>query len=99
MEIRYGKYIVRSDALNLWVEEEYTDKKGNTATKRVAGYARTFQELYESFVNKKIRGAEAETFETLRNEIAEIGRVVENIMKEVNEHEQRSIDRQVDERS
>lgn len=96
MEIRYGKYIVRSDALNLWVEEEYTDRKGEIATKRVAGYARTFPELYKSFVDKKIRGSEAKTFEALREEIAGIAAETMKIMEEVNQYEQRSTDRQAD---
>lgn len=87
MEIKYGKYTVRSDSMNLWVEEEYTDRKGKPAARRVTGYARTFPELYQSFIGKKIRGSEAKTFEELRAEIAEISGEVMKIIEEVKRYE------------
>lgn len=39
MNIDCGKYIIKSDPLNLWVEEKYKTKKGEEATKVVTGYA------------------------------------------------------------
>ena len=65
MEIRIGKYILKSDRFCMWIEEEYEVKEGKTkgkkGTKRVAGYSTTFEQLLRSFVQVKHRDNDAQT--------------------------------------
>lgn len=76
-DIRFGKYIVRSDNYNLWVDEEYIPKKkngepGKMAYKKVAGYSRTFPELYESFVDAKLRSVEGKSVEEFLKAVSDL---------------------------
>ena len=65
MNIRVGKYILRSDPYCLWIEEEYQQKNGKMASKRVAGYASNLNNLLRQFSEKKLYGSDAETIEQL----------------------------------
>ena len=69
MEIRVGRFILRSDTMCYWIEEEYEtkDKKGKTktTTRKVAGYATSLDSLYRQFTAHKHRAAEATTVEEL----------------------------------
>ena len=63
MEVKIGKYIIRSDAYCMWIDEEYEGKtKGGEpklATRQVAGYVRTFEELLANFAEKRMRNSDA----------------------------------------
>lgn len=102
MEIRVGKYIMRSDRYSLWIDEEYETKdakgRAKTATRRVAGYSRTLEQLYKSFAQHKYRASEAETvkellkvFQQTEADILEMRktatqknfRIIRNIAKEI----------------
>lgn len=106
MEIRVGRYILRSDQYALWIEEEYegTDSKGRkkVATRRVAGYASTLNNLYRQFVEHKHKASEATTVAELIKEMKEIAADIEAIKKTATkEHftKMRRIDKQVKERN
>ena len=49
MEIVCGKYVLKSDNLNMWVEELYTAKNGEAASRVVTGYHRDCGHLLDSF--------------------------------------------------
>lgn len=85
MEIRVGKYIMKSDFYCMWIEEEYEgkDKKGNvkTYTRRVAGYSMNFDQLMKSFCEHKYRGSGAEDLRDLLKELAQIQEDMEAFRK------------------
>lgn len=74
MEVKIGKYIIKSDAYCMWMEEEYAGKtKGGAekvATRQVAGYVKTFEQLLENFMEKRIRNSDAIEVEEVLKEFA-----------------------------
>ena len=76
MEIRVGKYILRSDGYCFWIEEEYIgkDTKGREkkATRRVTGYASSIENLIRQFVEHKHKAIEADTMTKLIRELKQI---------------------------
>ena len=85
MEIKIGRYILKSDGLCCWLEEEYEGKtatgKVKKATRRVAGYAGNFSILLRQFVEHKHRASEATTVEELLREMKQIAEDTEAIKK------------------
>ena len=85
MDIRIGKYILRSDSLCFWLEEEYEgkDAKGRPKkqTRRVAGYASTLDNLYRQFVEHRHKASEATTVAELIKEMKETAVDIEAIKK------------------
>lgn len=80
MKIRVGKYILRSDPYCMWIDEEYEQKNGKTAVKRVAGYSPSLTTLLRSFRQKKVLSSDAESLE----ELIEALRLVMTDMDELN---------------
>ena len=77
MELRVGKFILRSDMYCLWIDEEYTSKgkdgkPGKKQTRRVAGYAPNIDILVRQFVAHKHMASEATTVEELVKEMKQI---------------------------
>lgn len=72
MNIKVGKYILRSDQYCMWVEEEYQQKNGQKASKKVAGYASNLNNLLRQFSEKKLYGSDAETVGQLISDLREI---------------------------
>ena len=72
MNIRVGKYILRSDPYCLWIEEEYKQQNGKTASKRVAGYATSLSNLMRQFGEAKLLGSNAETLEQLISDLRDV---------------------------
>lgn len=70
MNIDCGKYIIKSDPLNLWVEEKYKTKKGDEATKVVTGYAPDFKTLFQNLVKRRLRSSDAETVKDFLSDFA-----------------------------
>lgn len=65
MEIKVGNYTLRSDKFAMWIEEDYTDKKGKKATRQVAGYCTSLDNLLRDFMEKQINGSDADTLTKL----------------------------------
>lgn len=67
MEIKVGKFTIRSDKFSMWLEEEYESQddktKGKLMTKQVAGYCTSFDRLLEDFIDKKIKDSEVASVE------------------------------------
>ena len=85
MEIRVGKYILKSDGFCYWIEEEYegkdAKKRPKIATRRVAGYASTLDNLYRQFVEHKHKASEATTVAELVKEMKQTAADMEAIKK------------------
>lgn len=91
MEIRTGKYILRSDQYCFWVDEEYESKgkngkPGKMQTKKVAGYSTTLEGLWRSFAQHKFRNSEATTVKELLTELKQaeqdLGELKKTALKE-----------------
>lgn len=95
MNIDMGKYILKSDALCMWIEEKRKGKtkdgKETETTKRVTGYAVTFEMLINSFMQRKIRASEAECVQELLEDMA----VIEEDMKHIAEYIGKELDKKV----
>lgn len=86
MEIRVGKFILRSDQYSLWIDEEYTSKgksgkPGRVQTRKVAGYSRTLAQLYNSFIGHKFRCSEATTVAELLKDLKQLEQDISEIRK------------------
>lgn len=74
MEIKRGKYILRSEPLCLWIDEvvESTDKdtgKTKTYARRVSGYYTDISQLANNFANRTILRSEAKSMNKLLAEL------------------------------
>lgn len=77
MEIRVGKFILRSDQYCMWIEEEYQskgkgEKQGRVQRRKVAGYTNNIDNLVRQFVAHKHMASEAATVEELIKEMKQI---------------------------
>ena len=77
MDIRVGKYVLRSDQYSIWIEEEYVSKgkdgkPGKKQTRKVAGYTDSIDNLIRQFVAHKHRASEAQTMTELIKELKQI---------------------------
>lgn len=85
MDVRIGKYILKSDGYSLWVEEEYVGKDKNgkekKQTRRVAGYAYSLDNLIHQFVSHKHKASEATTVAELLKEWKQVAIDTEEIKK------------------
>ena len=85
MRIEVGNYIICSDPQCMWLEEKYTGKtkagEGKEYIRRTSGYVRTFDELLESFVERKIRSSEATDIKKLLREFSDIERDIKALIK------------------
>lgn len=71
MDIKIGRYYLRSDKFCLWIDVEYETKDkngkptGKITTRKVAGYSRDFPDLLRSFVRVQHRDNDAKTVKEL----------------------------------
>lgn len=77
MEIRVGKFILRSDQYCIWIEEEYQSKgkegkPGRVQRRKVAGYTNSIDNLIRQFCAHKHMASEATTVEELIKEWKQI---------------------------
>lgn len=77
MDIRVGRFILRSDQYAIWIEEEYQSKgkdgkPGRKQTRKVAGYTNSIDNLVKQFVAHKHMASEATTVEELIKEMKQV---------------------------
>lgn len=76
MNIEVENYILKSDGLSMWIEQKYIGKskdgKDKEYVKRVTGYLPTFQMLFQSFVQRKVKGSEAADMQEILKDLAEV---------------------------
>ena len=85
MEIKIGKYVLRSDKYCMWIDEEYEVQEGKTkgkaVRKRVAGYTTSFDLLLRDFVRVKHRDNDAKTVKELLAILKKVAEDTEEIRK------------------
>lgn len=77
MEIKVGRYYLRSDEKCIWIEEEYQSKgkdgkPGRVQRRKVAGYTNNIDNLIRQFCEHKHMASEATTVEQLIKEWKQI---------------------------
>ena len=77
MDIRVGRFILRSDDKSMWIEEEYQSKgkdgkPGRVQKRKVAGYTNNIDNLIRQFCEHKHMASEATTVEELIKEWKQI---------------------------
>lgn len=77
MEIRVGRFLLRSDEKSMWIEEEYQSKgkdgkPGRVQRRKVAGYTNNIDNLIRQFCGHKHMASEATTVEELIKEWKQI---------------------------
>ena len=82
MEIKVGRYYLRSDQFCIWIEEEYQSKgkdgkPGRVQRRKVAGYTNSIDTLIRQFLEHKHRASEATTVAEL---IKEWGQIADDAM-------------------
>lgn len=70
------QHFLNSDSCCYWITSEYKNKKGTVVERRVSGYHATFEQVVESYIDKKIRSSEAEKISDLKKEIQKLKKTV-----------------------
>ncbi len=80
MEIKRGKYYLRSDTACCWIDEEYiSEKTGKKVTKNISGYYPNFRMLAETGLpSHLIRSSEAKSMKKL---VEDVKKMEEKIAK------------------
>lgn len=59
MEIKVGKYTLKSDRFCCWLEKESKGKDGKIRQARVSGYFRDFGMLLDDFIDRRVKDSDA----------------------------------------
>lgn len=87
MDIKAGKYTLRSDSQCFWIEEtRVTEKEDGTEGKeyqvRASGYYAHIEDLLADFVTRRFRSSDKEKMEDVLNELAEAVKDSKKIVRE-----------------
>ena len=87
MDIKAGKYTLRSDSQCFWIEEtKVTEKEDGTEGKpyqaRVSGYYAHIEDLLADFVTRKFRNSDKQKMEAVLEELAEAVKDSKKIVRE-----------------
>ena len=87
MDIKAGKYTLRSDSQCFWIEEtKVTEKEDGTKGKpyqaRVSAYYAHIEDLLADFITRRFRSSDKEKMEDVLNELAEAVKDSKKIVRE-----------------
>lgn len=87
MDIKAGKYTLRSDSQCFWIEEtKVTEKEDGTEEKeyqvRASGYYAHIEDLLANFITRRFRSSDKEKMEDVLNELAEAVKDSKKIIRE-----------------
>ncbi len=87
MDIKAGKYTLRSDSQCFWIEEtKVTEKEDGTEEKeyqvRASGYYAHIEDLLANFITRRFRSSDKEKMEDVLNELAEAVKDSKKIVRE-----------------
>lgn len=87
MDIKAGKYTLRSDSQCFWIEEtKVTEKEDGTEGKeyqvRASGYYAHIEDLLANFITRRFRSSDKEKMEDVLNELAEAVKDSTKIVRE-----------------
>ena len=87
MDIKAGKYTLRSDSQCFWIEEtKVTEKEDGTKGKpyqaRVSGYYAHIEDLLADFITRRFRSSDKEKMEDVLSELADAVKDSKKIVRE-----------------
>ena len=87
MDIKAGKYTLRSDSQCFWIEEtKVTEKEDGTEGKeyqvRASGYYAHIEDLLANFITRRFRSSDKEKMEDVLNELTEAVKDSKKIVRE-----------------
>ena len=87
MDIKAGKYTLRSDSQCFWIEEtRVAEKEDGEAGKeyqvRASGYYAHIEDLLANFITRRFRSSDKEKMEDVLNELAEAVKDSKKIVRE-----------------
>ena len=87
MDIKAGKYTLRSDSQCFWIEEtKVTEKEDGTEGKeyqvRASGYYAHIEDLLANFITRRFRSSDKDKMEDVLNELAEAVKDSKKIVRE-----------------
>ena len=87
MDIKAGKYTLRSDSQCFWIEEtKVTEKEDGTEGKeyqvRASGYYAHIEDLLADFITRRFRSSDKEKMEDVLSELAEAVKDSKKIVRE-----------------
>ena len=87
MDIKAGKYTLRSDSQCFWIEEtKVTEKEDGTKGKpyqaRVSGYYAHIEDLFADFVTRRFRNSDKEKMEYVLSELVDAVKDSKKIVRE-----------------
>ena len=87
MDIKAGKYTLRSDSQCFWIEEtKVTEKEDGTEGKeyqvRASGYYAHIEDLLANFITRRFRSSDKEKMEDVLSELAEAVKDSKKIVRE-----------------
>ena len=87
MDIKAGKYTLRSDSQCFWIEEtKVTEKEDGTKGKpyqaRVSGYYAHIEDLLADFITRRFRSSDKEKMEDVLSELAEAVKDSKKLVRE-----------------
>ena len=69
MEIKIGKYTLRSDRFCAWLDKEYKQENGKIVQRRVSGYHQDIGLLLDDFIDTKVKESDAKDMKQVLAEI------------------------------
>ncbi len=87
MDIKAGKYTLRSDSQCFWIEETRVTEnedgtKGKPYQARASGYYAHIEDLLANFITRRFRSSDKEKMEDVLNELAEAVKDSKKIVRE-----------------
>ncbi len=84
MDIKLGEKLrLKSDGMNIWVEEAYTAKNGTECVRNVTGYHGTLEHCLNALVDRRVRASEADTATKLIKEIKSTKKELKTVCGEI----------------
>lgn len=71
MEIKVGRYTLKSDKFAMYIDEDYVAENGKKGTRQVAGYCTRMDYLLADFIEKQINDSDAKKLKDVMQKIAD----------------------------
>lgn len=101
MKIKRGRYTIRTDKWNIWIEEKVETESGKTATVN-HGYYRDLDKCMKDFVKRKTLGSDEtsvkKALERLSDALKDAEQIIDGYIEgKAAEYEERSTEKSTDE--
>ena len=82
MEIKIGKYTLKSDYFCCWLNQEVKTGKGKISQKRITGYYRDIGLLLDDFIDMRVKDSDASSMKQVLAEIEQATKDAKKIARE-----------------